>query len=224
MRKIGLALCAMWITSGIQLAVAAAPLSDGDLENCDVLLGRTRQAAFDSTLDMAKSAAASGNADAIMRYGSILHNKVVCIDEESTGSSGWSVVMSREDGSETEATHAPHADPARIPALAATLREAIRIFERVADTEINARVLLGKYYANYNDYLKEPRKGYLYVASVHDAACRGARQHSSRSSGRCDSLRHDRILYNSLLRPAQRSALDAQARMQADRYPAQTPR
>lgn len=224
MRKIGLALCVLWITSGIQLAAAAPSLSDGDLENCDVLLGRTKQAAFDSTLNMAKSAAASGNADAIMRYGSILHNKMACIDEESTGSSGWSVVMSREDGSETEATHAPHADPARIPALAATLREAIRIFEKVADTKINARILLGKYYADYNDYLKEPGKGYLYAASVYDAECRGARQRNPRSNGRCDSLRHDRILYNSLLRPAQRSALDAQARIWADRYLAQAHR
>lgn len=223
MRKIGLTLCAMLIASSSGAAVAAPSLVDGDLENCEVLMGRTKKAAFDAALKAAKSAAPA-TAGGAMHYGAILNNKMACIDEESTGSSGWGVVMSSEDGAESEAIHAPHADPGTIPALASTLGEAIRTYERVADTEINARVLLGKYYADYNAYLKEPGKGYLYAASVYSAECRTAKQRNPRSNGRCDSLRHDRILYNSLIPPAQRSALDAQAKAWADRYLAQARR
>lgn len=223
MRKIGLTLCAMLIVSISGAATAAPSLVDGDLENCEVLMGRTKQAAFDAALKAAKSAAPD-NARAAMHYGAIMHNKMACIDEESTGSSGWSVVMSSEDGAESEATHPPHADPGTIPALASTLREAIRNFERVADTDISARILLGKYYADYNAYLKQPGKGYLYAASVYSPECRTAKARNPRSNGRCKSLRHDRILYNSLIPPAQRSALDAQAKAWADRYLARAPR
>lgn len=217
-------LCSILALAAAAQSVQAATLTDADLGNCDVLLGKTRQAAFTKALRAMKQAAETGKPDKVMRYGSLLHNKMACIDERATGSSGYGMVISNEDGSQVEATHPPHASASAMPDLAATLKEAIRTFERVADTEISARVLLGQYYANYNDYLKQPGKGYVYVASVYDTECRPPAHPDDDGRGRCDSLRQDRILYNGMVSPAQRSALEDEAMAWAERYRARQAR
>jgi hypothetical protein len=199
-------------------ALAAPALVDGDFENCDVLMGKAKKAAFKSALRSMKQGAEAGDAGESMRYGAVLNNTMACIDEEVTGSSGWGVEMSNADGSVVESSRPTRADPNAHPRLAATLREAIRNYERVAETELDARLLLGKYYSDYHAYLKQPAKGYVYTASVYSAECRPAVRRKAGADDRCQSLRQDRILYNSLLTPAQRSAADGEATAWADRY------
>jgi hypothetical protein len=206
------------------LAHAANTVTDTDLENCNVLLGKTKNAAFDRTLKTLKQAAAAGAADDVMRYGAAMHNRLACLNTKYTGDEGWGMVMSNEDGTSVEAKHPPHADPAAHPDLAATLREAIRNFERIADTDLRARTLLGQYYADYDGYLKEAAKGYVYMAGVYSAQCRGVADRDKATQSRCQTLRQDRILYNSLVAPAQRARLDDTATAWADRYLARTQR
>ena len=200
------------------LAHAATTVSDTDLENCDVLLGRTKKAAFGRTMKTLKDAAAGGDANDIMRYGAALHNRLACLDTKYTGDEGWGMVMSDEDGNNVEAKHPPHADPGAHPDLATALREAVATFERLADTDVRARILLGNYYADYNGYLKQPAKGYVYMAGVYSAECRNVADRGKATKSRCVSLRQDRILYNSLVPLAQRGRLDDEATAWADRY------
>jgi hypothetical protein len=204
-------------------AHAAPAMSERDLADCDVLTGKAKKAAFNKELRAMKRASDAGAVEDVMRYGAVLHNKMACINEEVTGSSGWGIVQTDSDGS-TQAIHPPHADPGTHPDMAATLREAIRSFERIADTDIPARVLLAGYYANYNQYLHEPGKGYLYIASVYAEDCMKPGQPARSGNGRCQALRQDRILYNSLLTPAQRARLDVQAASWAEQYRARNNR
>lgn len=206
------------------LAHAASAVTDTDLEDCSVLLGKAKKAAFDRTLKTMKQAAASGDADDVMRYGAAVHNRLACLNTKYTGDEGWGVVMSSADGTSVEAKHPPHADPAVHPDVAATLREAIRNFERIADTDLRARTLLGQYHADYAGYLKQPAQGYVYMASVYSAQCRNVAERDKDTQSRCQTLRQDRILYNGLVAPAQRTRLDDAATVWADRYLARTQR
>jgi len=218
MKYIGVWLFAAFMLSGVQTARASPLLSEGDMRECDVLMGRAMPAAFDTVLKSAKAAAATGEAADVMRYGIILHNKMTCINEESMESTAWGSMLFNEDESKVEVIRPPMADPAETPELASTLREAVRTFEQVAETEPDARILLGKYYSDYHDFLRKPRKGYLYVAGVYSAECRNVKQRKARPGNRCMSLRHDRIVYNSLLPFTQRDRLDIQARAWGDRH------
>jgi len=218
MKQIRYLLIAVFMMSSVQVAHASAPLSDAEMANCDVLMGRAKMGAFDATLRSARTAAASGTVEDVMRYGFILHNKMACINEESTNSTEWGSMLFNEDESKVEVVRPPAADPFDTPELAATLREAVRTFEQVAETEPDARILLGKYYSDYHAFLQKPGKGYVYVAGVYSAECRQANQRRVGSINRCTSLRHDRIVYDSLLPFAQRDRLDVQARAWGDRH------
>lgn len=206
------------------LAHAAGAVTDTDLEDCNVLLGKTKKAAFDRTLKTMQQAASRGDAGDVMRYGAALHNRLACLNTKYTGDEGWGMVMSSEDGSSVEAKHPPHADPAAHPDLAAALRAAVRNFERIADTDLRARTLLGQYHADYAGYLKQPAQGYVYMASVYSAQCRNVADRDKATRSRCQTLRQDRILYNGLVAPAQRAQLDDAATAWADGYLARTER
>ena len=200
------------------LTHAAAPPSQDDLENCDAPMPKAKKAAVARALKALKQAAASGDPGAVMRYGATMNNRLACIETTYTGDEGWGMVVSDEDGNNAEAKHPPHADPGAHPDMAAALREGVGAFERIADTDLRARIILGQYYADYNGYLKQPAKGYVYMASVYSAECRNVADRDKATKSRCVSLRQDRILYNSLVPLAQRARLDDEATAWADRY------
>ena len=194
---------------------AQTSLRNEDLEDCSVLTGKIKQELFKDYLSKLKDTAMAGDEDDTMTYGSILHNKFVCQVEEITGDLGWTTIV--ETGKKIKISKPPPVDLHKYTEVAATLRESISAFERISESNLNARLLLGKYYADYDDYLKPPATGYEYIAGVYSAECRPGNRVKVEYD-RCKTLHIDLALFNSMLSRDQRTAIHKRVIKWADAF------
>ncbi|WP_137937102.1 hypothetical protein [Chitinivorax sp. B] len=186
----------------------AAALTDADLEDCDVLIGNKKKAAFAKFVADQKKQADAGSIEIAMNYGGLQNNRLVCFEEKILGTSGWGMIV--ESQGTTQMNIRPIIeDIDKRPEPLAALWEVIAAYGAIADKHLSARMLAGEYYGRYHKALGEPEKGYWYLTSTYEAEC-GTINKVNKS--RCTLLKQHKILFNDLLPPEKRWALDVKAK------------
>jgi hypothetical protein len=198
--------------------VHAANLTNNDLMDCKVLTGEKKQPQYQKFVKELTQAAVKGDAKSGLNLAGILNNRFICLEEPYLGNESWTMVVESPDKHEVETKHRPTLKNLKqYPATYAALRDAITAYQRIAESSLAARGMLGNYYAHYNDTLAKQEDGYFYLASTYEAEC-GTPQASIRKNSRCTMLKQDKMLYLPLLSSTQRESLDQKAKDWAKQY------
>jgi len=203
--------------------VHAAALTDNDLMDCSVLTGKKKKQQYNAFITQLTQAASKGDINSNLNLAGILNNRFVCLEEEQLGDQPWTVVIEQPGSHEVETTHRPVLKNLKqYPAVYAALLDAIAAYQRISESNLNARMALGNYYAEYHDTLNKNVDGYFYLASVYEAECNSTAQDRAKSKQRCMLLKQDKMLYLPLLDATQRALLDQKAKDWAAKYLAKT--
>lgn len=209
-RYFALALALLSALYTMQAVAASATINGDDLQDCPVLLGQRKQAAYQSYMTQLKQ---QGDADSGLMFAEILHNRFTCMEQAVTGETGWSISQSTADGSVSTQNSPTLAHMKQYPEVLRALNQAVQALSQVAEEKVDARIFLGQYYAKYHEELGHADTGYFYLASAVATKCA-----SRANKMQCQYLKQEKINYLGLLDQAARQRLDQQASVWARTY------
>lgn len=196
----------------------AVGITSGDLEDCDVLIGKEKAKEIQAYMMRIKIAGEGGDAKLASQYAGILHNRFICHEEIILGDQPWTVTTEKKGVSASQTSFRPTAKNLQNhPDAFQALKQAVEAFSKIAEKDLSARTILGEYYADYSDVLKPSQDGYFYLASAYDSYCRPnfARPESK---SRCTLLKHYKTAYLGLITVEERSQIDQRARLWSDQF------
>ncbi len=203
--------------------VQADNLTDKDFIDCRVLTGEKKQAPYKTFVDELTQAAAKGDVESGFNLASLMNNRFVCLEKAHLGKTRWTMTRETPGTQEVETVYRQPTlkNLTQYPEAYAALQDAIAAYQRIAESSLPARLILGTYYADYNDVLGKKEDGYFYLASAYEAEC-GAAQANTKKNERCTPLKEKKMLYQPLLSGTEREALDQKAKDWAKQYMAKS--
>jgi hypothetical protein len=212
------------VVCGLVLAVmgASAHAAELELDDCDILIGKKSNAAYNTWRKQNQKEADAGDRDAIRMRASEAHNRLACHEEKLTGDTGWGMIMTSPDG--TSETHLPPGITAirKHPAAWRTLNQAVQYGHQAGAFDVGQKGAVAELVVRYAaDLPQQLEAAYEDAAGVYEYDCVLKRQFGRRDrAAGCASARTARARLIPLVAAERRQALDAAARLWAERLPA----
>ena len=204
------------------LGCAGAHAASLELSDCDILIGKKSNAAYKAWLKDNHARAEAGDRDAIGLRAIEAHNRLACHEEKLTGDAGWGVTMTSSDG--TSETHIPPGitDIRKQPAAWRALNQAVKYGHQAGAFDVGQKGAAAELVVRYAaDLPQQLEAAYEDAAAVYEFDCVLKRQFGRRDrSAGCASVRAARARLIPLVAAERRQALDASARLWAERLPA----
>ena len=203
---------------------ATDAITDEDLNDCSVLLGKSKNIEFQHYLSSINKLAEGDLNDGVlylnngMHYAYIMHNRFVCNEDEILGEQLWAVTVQNKKGEviqETPRKTIPFIQ--KHPVAFEALKDAVAAHIRIADHDVDAHILLAQYFADYNEALGNSQEGYLLLSEAYEVYC-GQEIISDVNKDRCVMLGQQKLRYQKWVGPEKRDELDQQARVWATAY------
>ncbi len=193
-------------------------ITSEDLEDCGVLLGKKKVKEFQSFITDVKEQADNGDLEDGINYAGIMHNRFVCREDEILGEQPWETIIENGKGQIVQ-----HTTRKTVPSLKdhpkafVALKDAVSAYTQIADKDLGSHMILGRYYADYNDVLGYSQEGYLLVSQIYEAICH-QKKVTEINQGRCKTLDRLKLRYKNLVSQKDRNELDQQATVWAQEF------
>lgn len=202
------------MTSG----TVASRLSDSDLSDCDVLLGRKKMNVLSTFLDALKNRAIGGEVKFMKDYADILNNRFTCIESEITGNSTWLQYDQDKNGKITGESSRKIITSIRTNIVALNaLKEAIAAYTAIADKDLGARIVLGDYYLRYREALGDIDEGYKLLSGANIVSCKKGNIDEADKFG-CNLIEYKLHSYQKIIGMEKCGKLDELAEVWSNKY------
>lgn len=198
--------------------VASSSITDSDLTDCEVLLGRNKKNNFIAFLDSLKNKAGNGGVQTKKDYADILQNRFTCIEVEITGNSSWLQYEQDQNGKITGESPRKIITSIRSNIVAFNaLNEVVSAYTAISDKAVGARIVLGDYHLRYRDALGNIEEGYKFLSGANNALCIKKIIDDEDKFG-CNLINYKLEAYKKILGPENCEKLDKQAEVWSSKY------